>query len=46
MQEVARCTANAWNELNAIEGIGEVVATSIVEFFKEQRNCKSSTAAR
>ncbi|KPF42409.1 NAD-dependent DNA ligase LigA [Rhizobium sp. AAP43] len=28
----------AWNELNAIEGIGEVVAASIVEFFKEPRN--------
>jgi DNA ligase (NAD+) len=29
---------DAWNELNAIEGIGEVVAASIVEFFKEPRN--------
>ena len=28
----------AWNELNAIDGIGEVVAASIVEFFKEPRN--------
>ncbi|MCM2294229.1 NAD-dependent DNA ligase LigA [Allorhizobium sp. BGMRC 0089] len=28
----------AWNELNGIDGIGEVVAASIVEFFKETRN--------
>ena len=29
---------DAWNELNSIDGIGEVVAASIVEFFKEPRN--------
>ncbi|MBA3042316.1 MAG: NAD-dependent DNA ligase LigA [Alphaproteobacteria bacterium] len=29
---------DAWNDLNAIDGIGEVVAASIVEFFKEPRN--------
>jgi DNA ligase (NAD+) len=28
----------AWNELNAVEGIGEVVGRSIVEFYKEPRN--------
>lgn len=27
-----------WNALNAVEGIGEIVATSIVEFYKEPRN--------
>ena len=31
-------SGDAWNELNAIDGIGEVVAASIVEFFKEPRN--------
>ncbi|MFA7415047.1 MAG: NAD-dependent DNA ligase LigA [Rhizobium sp.] len=38
MQEAVPMHGEAWNELNAIEGIGEVVATSIVEFFKEPRN--------
>jgi DNA ligase (NAD+) len=28
----------AWQELNAIEGIGDVVAEAIVEFFKEKHN--------
>ncbi|MBR0555099.1 NAD-dependent DNA ligase LigA [Ciceribacter sp. L1K23] len=38
MKEAAPLHGEAWNELNAIEGIGEVVATAIVEFFKEPRN--------
>ncbi|MCL6708578.1 NAD-dependent DNA ligase LigA [Pseudomonas sp. R2.Fl] len=38
MKEAAPLHGDAWNELNAIEGIGEVVATAIVEFFKEPRN--------
>ena len=38
MQETASFSGDAWNELNAIEGIGEVVARSIIEFFREPRN--------
>lgn len=38
MKEAASLAGEAWNELNAIEGIGEVVARSIVEFYKEPRN--------
>jgi len=38
MQEAADFSGDAWNELNAIDGIGEVVARSIIEFFKEPRN--------
>ncbi len=38
MQAAAPKFGEAWNELNSIEGIGEVVAASIVEFFKEPRN--------
>ncbi len=38
MEEAAPMHGPAWNELNAIEGVGEVVATSIVEFYKEPRN--------
>ncbi len=30
--------SEAWNDLNTIDGIGEVVARAIVEFFKEERN--------
>ncbi|MCX8996453.1 NAD-dependent DNA ligase LigA [Rhizobiaceae bacterium BDR2-2] len=30
--------SDAWAELNAIDGIGEVVARSVVEFYKEPRN--------
>ena len=28
----------AWEELNAMEGIGEVLARSLIEFYKEPRN--------
>ncbi|QLF70832.1 NAD-dependent DNA ligase LigA [Peteryoungia desertarenae] len=38
MQGAGPRYGEAWNELNNIEGIGEVVAASIVEFFKEPRN--------
>lgn len=38
MKAAAPMIGDAWNELNAIDGIGEVVAASIVEFFKEPRN--------
>jgi DNA ligase (NAD+) len=38
MKEAASYSGDGWNELNAIEGIGEVVARAIVEFYKEDRN--------
>jgi len=38
MQEAAPLSGEAWNDLNAIEGIGEIVARAIVEFYKEPRN--------
>ncbi len=38
MREAASLAGDAWNDLNAIEGIGEVVARAIVEFYKEPRN--------
>ena len=38
VQEAAPLSGEAWNELNAIEGIGEIVARAIVEFYKEPRN--------
>ncbi|MBW9055400.1 NAD-dependent DNA ligase LigA [Rhizobium mesosinicum] len=38
MKEAAALFGDAWNDLNAIEGIGEVVARAIVEFYKEPRN--------
>ena len=38
MREAAPQAGDAWNELNAIEGIGEVVARALIEFFKEPRN--------
>ncbi|MBZ7922461.1 NAD-dependent DNA ligase LigA [Ensifer adhaerens] len=38
MSEAATFTGEAWNELNSIDGIGEVVARAIVEFYKEPRN--------
>jgi DNA ligase (NAD+) len=31
-------SGEAWSELNSIDGIGEVVARAMVEFFKEPRN--------
>jgi DNA ligase (NAD+) len=38
MQDAAPLDGEAWTDLNDIEGIGEVVARTIVEFFKEPRN--------
>ena len=38
MEAAAPLHGPAWNALNAIDGVGEVVATSIVEFYKEPRN--------
>ncbi|MGV8938791.1 MAG: NAD-dependent DNA ligase LigA [Allorhizobium sp.] len=38
MKEAAPMFGEAWNDLNVIDGIGEVVARSIVEFYKEPRN--------
>ncbi|MBB6300055.1 NAD-dependent DNA ligase LigA [Rhizobium leucaenae] len=38
MKEAAALAGDAWNDLNDIEGIGEVVARAIVEFYKEPRN--------
>ncbi|APG85086.1 NAD-dependent DNA ligase LigA [Sinorhizobium americanum CCGM7] len=40
MVEAGSLNGDAWNELNSIEGIGEVVARAIVEFYKEPRNLK------
>src|SRR5690606_33985397 len=38
MQQAANLSGEAWEHLNSIEGIGEVMARAIVEFFKEPRN--------
>ncbi|WP_267550152.1 NAD-dependent DNA ligase LigA [Rhizobium rhizogenes] len=38
MKEAAPLAGDAWNDLNNIEGIGEVVARTLVEFYKEPRN--------
>jgi len=38
MKEAEGLSGEAWNDLNNIEGIGEVVARAIVEFYKEPRN--------
>ncbi|MDP9836825.1 DNA ligase (NAD+) [Neorhizobium huautlense] len=38
MKDAADLSGDAWNDLNNIEGIGEIVARAIVEFFKEPRN--------
>ena len=34
-------TSEAYEDLNAIEGVGEVVADAVVEFFAEPRNLKA-----
>ncbi|TCU13623.1 NAD-dependent DNA ligase LigA [Rhizobium sullae] len=44
MKEAAPLSGDAWNDLNAIEGIGEVVARAIVEFYKEPRNVEVISA--
>ncbi|MDX3925084.1 MAG: NAD-dependent DNA ligase LigA [Shinella sp.] len=38
MKAAAPLHGDAWSELNTIDGIGEVVARAIVEFYKEPRN--------
>ncbi|NTJ42814.1 NAD-dependent DNA ligase LigA [Agrobacterium larrymoorei] len=38
MKAAGDLSGDAWSELNSIEGIGEVVARAIVEFYKEPRN--------
>jgi DNA ligase (NAD+) len=38
MKEASGFSGDAWADLNNIEGIGEVVARAMVEFFKEPRN--------
>ncbi|NTF32431.1 NAD-dependent DNA ligase LigA [Rhizobium skierniewicense] len=38
MKAAADLTGDAWAELNSIDGIGEVVARAVVEFYKEPRN--------
>ena len=38
MKAAADPASDAWAELNAIDGIGEVVARAIIEFYKEPRN--------
>ncbi|MBD9372890.1 NAD-dependent DNA ligase LigA [Rhizobium sp. ARZ01] len=38
MKDAVSLSGDAWNELNSIDGIGEVVARAIVEFYKEPRN--------
>ncbi|MBY3464316.1 NAD-dependent DNA ligase LigA [Rhizobium laguerreae] len=43
MREAEALAGDAWNDLNAIEGIGEVVARAIVEFYKEPRNVEVIT---
>lgn len=44
MKEAAPLSGHAWNDLNAIEGIGEIVARAIVEFYKEPRNVEVISA--
>ncbi|MBY3484592.1 NAD-dependent DNA ligase LigA [Rhizobium laguerreae] len=43
MREAEALAGDAWNDLNVIEGIGEVVARAIVEFYKEPRNVEVIT---
>ncbi len=38
MKTASDITSEAWGDLNTIDGIGEVVARAIVEFYKEPRN--------
>ena len=38
MKAAADLSSDAWSDLNNIDGIGEVVARAIVEFYKEPRN--------
>ncbi len=38
MKAASDITSEAWSDLNMIDGIGDVVARAIVEFYKEPRN--------
>ncbi|MBW3095910.1 NAD-dependent DNA ligase LigA [Pseudohoeflea coraliihabitans] len=38
MQAAQESGGEAWNDLNAIDGIGEVMARALVEFYREARN--------
>jgi DNA ligase (NAD+) len=38
MKEASSLAGDAWQDLNNVEGIGEIVARAIVEFYKEPRN--------
>ncbi len=38
MKEASSLSGDAWQDLNNVEGIGEIVARAIVEFYKEPRN--------
>jgi DNA ligase (NAD+) len=38
MKAAGDITSEAWSDLNTIDGIGDVVARAIVEFYKEPRN--------
>ncbi len=38
MKGAAPLSGEAWTELNSIDGIGEVVARAMIEFYKEPRN--------
>ncbi|CDZ47512.1 NAD-dependent DNA ligase LigA [Neorhizobium galegae] len=46
MDDAAELSGEAWDDLNNIEGIGEVMARAIVEFFKEPRNVEVITRLR
>jgi len=43
MKDAADFSGDAWDDLNNIEGIGEIVARALVEFFKEPRNVEVIT---
>lgn len=43
MDDAADLSGDAWDDLNNIEGIGEIMARAIVEFFKEPRNVEVIT---
>ncbi|HUG62291.1 MAG TPA: helix-hairpin-helix domain-containing protein, partial [Methylomirabilota bacterium] len=46
MEEAGDRDADAWRELNAIDGIGEVVAEAVVDFFAEPHNREALSALR
>ncbi|CDZ33311.1 NAD-dependent DNA ligase LigA [Neorhizobium galegae] len=46
MDDASDLSGDAWDDLNNIEGIGEIMARAIVEFFKEPRNVEVITRLR